>query len=470
MAQAPPSPPLAQGAPGAYRSPRASTPAPAASPRASKAPQRQHAPHDPRNDDLNAVFGQSYFDFARDHNCDLDTVALLRARKLTGEKPLVLVHIDYHADIMRNNEHISIRHEGIGNYINRLISDATVSEVYWVLPDHSASAEQRHLFWDESRSVDVYFNDGPRDQTLWVDPRDGHIAFSRPHDVRGLRAVQVHKRLLSQLPSFATLDAPLWIDIDADFFSNTGLWTRGKASLHYGPGQLEQELARFVRTLREKGARPALTTGCLSPGFTHADDLALLRRFFYRMGEHAKTGECVVFRHRRGDRGDAEYGNRLHGRVVALDERPQYRTLYRLEALDATHLNDDGRIGLRAGDRERDAAIRIRTRPRHPHGAVARGRNPRCLHRPGARARGLRGRLQHTAPPRSVEAVTPATPLEAPPGHGAPVTSMPREIVLTLLLPGVLPEEAREARKCVPLSWNNPLTASRLGLGLLLTI
>ena len=297
---------------------------------------------------LRAVFGASYFDVARDHNCDLDTVALLRHRKSLDSQPLVLVHIDYHADIMRNNEHITIRHEGIGNYINRLMSDGTVREVYWVLPDSSASASQRRLFWDTSRADDVYFNDGPRDQTLYVRPGDHQLLFARPRHTDGLRAIAVHKRLLKDLPSFAAHRSDLWIDIDADFFSNTGIWTRGKASLRFTPRELERQLEAFVRLLERKGAHPVLTTGSLSPGFTHRGDLPAMQRFFYRIGLVSCQGAALTFHHRRSDRGDGEWGNRLHGRVVPLDERREYQAVYRLEALESTEGTGSGHLPLAA--------------------------------------------------------------------------------------------------------------------------
>jgi hypothetical protein len=228
-----------------------------------------------------------------------------------------------------------------------------------VLPDASASPGQRRLFWDEHRADDVYFNDGPRDQVLYVRPRDHHILFRAPATTKGLRAVAVHKRLLSELPSLAGYPHDLWIDIDADFFSNTGIWTRGKASLRFTSQELEHQLERFVGGLERKGAHPVLTTGSLSPGFTHLGDVPAMRRFFYRIGLASRSGCALVFRHRRSDRGDGEWSNRLHGRAVSLDERREYEAVYRLEALDATRGAGLGQLSLRVADPLCRAAVTI---------------------------------------------------------------------------------------------------------------
>jgi len=245
--------------------------------------------------DLSRLLGDSHFYIFDDHNRVLDAVKDMKSRGLYGSKPTAIVHIDYHADLYRNNLHLSVP-PTIGNYINKLISDHDVDEVWWIVPDATrdlaaedrapgaAVSRQREVFWGRDTFADWQFRDGPADQAICVSQADGALSFG-PEDMPCPdKKVLFHKRtnqdILTRTPAQDPyLQVPeryqTILDIDGDFFDYTGIYANDghgpfprKYRLHYkNTAILHEEFGRLLAGVERMKAKPFLTTCAMSPFF-----------------------------------------------------------------------------------------------------------------------------------------------------------------------------------------------------------
>ena len=221
-------------------------------------------------------------DFITHHNQALDSWAKARSDGLI-DKGNVLVHVDSHSDI-----HMSgTDGHSIASYINHTMLDGTVNEVYWVFPDDLPSSPNApHQDRALMRPVD-----GPsagmlrawvKEDKYWAWVKlDGSLTFEEPGP--GARAqyreIKIHCIPFSQLDLSGLAGARnVLLDVDLDFFSNSGYDTIGD----WNDNSTESDLHRRLQAFSDKFAslQPAFTTICRSPEYTSEDDQEHLLEYF----------------------------------------------------------------------------------------------------------------------------------------------------------------------------------------------
>lgn len=210
-----------------------------------------------------------------------------------------LVHFDYHSDLYRTDWH-NKGNINIGNYINTMIWKNQIKAVWWILPDDSESdvvlnqkpgcetiLSQRELYWGRpDRFIDWQFRDGPPNQIICV-ADDGAFKYFAGGDCPAThpRKVLFFKRTLGQIlrSENAEISGPTILDIDTDFFDNSGIFANENAedpnaptkanpqcySTHYSPEGVEKEFARFAFAItRKMKLRPDYIGAARSPNYT----------------------------------------------------------------------------------------------------------------------------------------------------------------------------------------------------------
>lgn len=271
---------------------------------------------------LEAVFGNALFDVVQDHNQDIDTIKTAKEKGLIDKTPKTLIHFDYHSDMYRDNEHINKGYESIGNYINVLMTNGEVNEIYWIIPDNTkVNKEQNALFWEDQTTENWQFIDGPRDQKIYVDKENNNeLRFKRPRDYTPVKydEISFHKRLLSEIPSFKDSSKQVIVDIDADFLSYNGYqaFIKEKEFLNPGAEQLNQEKKRIIDTLYNQDIKPVLGIFCHSPEYTNDNDKTLLSSFGEEMTAASKYRNPFMTEHRHSNTKKGEVRMTLNGRNI----------------------------------------------------------------------------------------------------------------------------------------------------------
>lgn len=264
---------------------------------------------------LRDVFGNSVFDKFRNHNQALDAYDVATEDGLIDKTPKILLHVDTHEDIKPENS--SNGKENIADYIDRFVSDGSVSEIYWVIPDapdkntevgfkkSKQDSDPNDIFANiEENPQDVYaksMGKEIRDVTLYVDKEKGSFSAQIPEDYEKnkgkYREVKFHKRTLAELPSFKG-KKNVHLDIDSDYFGNKGADTAEGYKFKYKPEILKQRVVDFVSKLKTKGIKPVLTTVAASPLYTDDDSQDVLNSFHNDMEVSSRTGDLLSgYRH-----------------------------------------------------------------------------------------------------------------------------------------------------------------------------
>jgi hypothetical protein len=194
--------------------------------------------------------------------------------------PKVVIHFDSHSDL--NTVFKAGNAPTIANYLNQAVLDGTVSEIYWVLPEYArAGTPQSDSFWPAPDSFN--FGGGPflgtdqRDYTMFV-YEEGTSFVRLPKTP--LAEVKVHKVYADELPDFSAEERSLYLDVDADYFSNTGYGS--VAGYNPTEEELAFGLAGFDRALATKHIRPQVFTLSASPFYTACEDIDPILRYFGR--------------------------------------------------------------------------------------------------------------------------------------------------------------------------------------------
>lgn len=264
-------------------------------------------------------FSKSYFKMYDDHD---DTYFNMAAFEKTGQLPKnskrTIIHFDYHADMYRNDSHLD-GNINIGNYINTMIWKGQVGAVWWIVPDDTRSNKslssepgcasirsQQELYWGRPTSFkDWQFRDGPADQLICVAP-SGSFSFKAASEACavGSRSVPVFKRTLGDIlnSTNAAITGPTILDIDCDFFDNSGSYANEDAhspqlnigkfpkcySTHYSPERVEEELKRFAIAITQKmNLRPDYIGVARSPGYT-VENTEKIFSFMQALGAKAR--------------------------------------------------------------------------------------------------------------------------------------------------------------------------------------
>lgn len=283
----------------------------------------QAAPARSAKDIINAEaarFAQAQYQIFDNHDQTLHRLTgLYNAGKLRKDPKRTLVHFDYHSDMYRNNSHLE-GNVNIGNYINTLIVDQHIDEVWWILPDATRSTtalsrewgcasirSQNDIYWGRPNTYrDWQFRDGPADQLICVSAQ-GRFSFkaATASCANGERTVKVFKRTIGDLLNAPTapIPGPTILDVDADFFDMSGLYANEDPNspganigpspkcynLHYSAERLEEEFRRFATVITEKmDLRPDYLAVARSPGYTQQNKEKIFS-FLQHIGSKAQA-------------------------------------------------------------------------------------------------------------------------------------------------------------------------------------
>ena len=208
--------------------------------------------------------------------------ALIADRKLAAGDKLTIIHFDTHSDLWTFPDPSAYAlNQDISDFLDTAVLKGVVEEIYWVLPDLTRERRYAKTFWSEKLPHEAGpYAEGPRTLKIFVDSNADALYFgSPPQAAPDLPMVRYHKVLLSELPDFTSRDN-IFLEIDGDYFSNTGFDTNLQGRINPDRGQMLEAFATTATTLTRLGVKPRFTSWCLSPNFTAPED-ELDQEFFF---------------------------------------------------------------------------------------------------------------------------------------------------------------------------------------------
>jgi hypothetical protein len=186
---------------------------------------------------------------------------------------------------------------------------------------------------------------------VFVDRANRLLYFgTRPSDPTDLERVVVHKVLLRDLPDFSAR-TNVYLEIDGDYFSNTGFDTYIRGRVNPTRAELLGNFAAVAKILAARGVRPLIASWCLSPSYTAPEDELDEERFFLGVLDAVQAEDYLLgYRHLEESGLSARAGTRRR-------DMPLGKYLLALAAADLARPDGDRRIELR-GD-ELDSALRL---------------------------------------------------------------------------------------------------------------
>lgn len=288
------------------------------------------------------IFADSATDVMPDHNQAMDALDVaLEQGLLAKNQNTTLLHFDTHADAVMSND----PDQGIGNYVNHLMLDESISTFYWVLPDQSKTDPGvKERMWGDGDTSG--FTKSPDTRTFFVRKEKKRLFFHEPDDFQEhperYRTVLFKKVVLSELPDF-TGATGLWVDICGDYFANNGNDTPRNVQIQY---QGMQGFSNFLNGLKQKGIRPAFTTAALSREYLTEESTGMIACFFHAISFFSKVSDFVVgcrhsYERKAKEQLEGTFNTKRIGEVG-------FELLYGLDVIDAdTHPNQmNGKISL----------------------------------------------------------------------------------------------------------------------------
>jgi hypothetical protein len=273
----------------------------------------------------------------KDHNQMLDAYRTLVSTEKLARTPRILFHIDYHSDIYRNNSYVKDKVESIGNYINALVSEGDVKELWWIIPDTTELDSQAPFFWKRLSDYDDWqFRDGPADQSICVGS-EKNLSFGAVSMSCEGKKVPFHKRTLRMfageakgsayeaiVPEGVFAGKSVMLDIDGDFFDYNGLyanWGYAREPRSYSRTQsvneVRVEFAKMLKALNRSGMKPVFTSYAMSPEYI-ANNSREIENFGRYMSAHSKNGADLLLTYAHwNDSNSGDYGE---GKIVARGE------------------------------------------------------------------------------------------------------------------------------------------------------
>jgi hypothetical protein len=231
---------------------------------------------------LNAFTTGTPVDFVTHHNQALEAIAKAKADGLV-KTHATLLHFDTHSDLTLGTSST----EGIADYLNQLTAKGDVSTLYWVVPDQlkpqkitdkEGPTEQptRGLFLEQ---------EPPYTKTLYLDS-SGKFYDRLGAVPKDEKTMTVDVRICRQrdLPDFSG-NSNVILDVDEDYFSNTGNDTIGNWGRNPSRDQLISDLNAFKENVGEKRINPALTIVSRSPRYTSPEVDPTIRNFFSNLSQ-----------------------------------------------------------------------------------------------------------------------------------------------------------------------------------------
>lgn len=214
-----------------------------------------------------------------DHNHQV--LALIEYARDQGflNEDVTLIHFDTHSDFFIYGDPLRFQ-ESIADYVNTLISKQWIKEMYWVLPDWTKEPEVAHVYWGNTDFGNPYgghsYAKGPDTLSVYVNS-DGILFFEKPEEE--VTEILIHRVLQSELPNTFTTQYT-YVDIDADYFSNSGYDTEIQSNWNPTEQQLLADLERMAGMLEKIG--PDYVSLSLSPGYVSEEDKQVINDYFAR--------------------------------------------------------------------------------------------------------------------------------------------------------------------------------------------
>lgn len=210
----------------------------------------------------------------------LDT--LIADRKLAAGDKLTIIHFDTHSDLwVYPDPSAYALNQDISDFLNTVVLKGVVEEIYWVLPDWTREERYAKTFWSVKMPHEAGpYAEGPRTLRIFADSNADALYFgSPPQAAPDLPMARYHKVLLRELPDFTSRDN-IYLEIDGDYFSNTGFDTNLQGRMNPDRGQMVAAFATAAATLARLGVKPRFTSWSLSPNYTAPED-ELDQEFFF---------------------------------------------------------------------------------------------------------------------------------------------------------------------------------------------
>lgn len=297
-----------------------------------------------------ARFAKAHFRMFDHHDRTYYKLKTMQSNGQLPKKQWTLIHFDYHSDMYRNNWHVDAANINIGNYINTMMWKDQVHTVWWILPDRTKSnaaisnghpncssiQSQNEIYWGrEGKYADWQFRDGPADQLICVAKEKEQLHAEgialpsgvKPGHLRYLpansscknyeRTIKFHKRTMSDLENDGIVPAisgPAILDIDADYFENSGSYANEKPGagneglnvgaspkcywMRYGAQRLQTEFKRFAETITYRMNLNANNLDYIavarSPGYTFSNNQNEIFSFLKVIGAQTQQSSEIV--------------------------------------------------------------------------------------------------------------------------------------------------------------------------------
>lgn len=221
------------------------------------------------------------YDKIAHHNQDIDFA------KKQNISWATLLHYDTHSDIFNTTS--SPDTESIADYINTLLSNGNVNEVYRIMWDWGKSRDDtnKEILQEEKDAsqtviIDKYFSNAePWDYVLYSNKISGTLTVNIPtdEDKEKWKPIKFHKIYESELPNLED-NKNIWLDVDFDVFSNTWYDTNYRKGNNPSLSELNTTLSNFWKNLIEKNIYPKYATFCKSPLYTDTRDISQIWSYF----------------------------------------------------------------------------------------------------------------------------------------------------------------------------------------------
>ncbi len=249
--------------------------------------------------------GSVAVDLARHNNQVLDFVdALTAERVLDSTAQLTIIHFDTHSDLHAYPDPaVNTDREDISDFMNRLATDGRIADVYWVLPEWTRDPEYRARYWETGLPNEpAAYVEGPKVLEIFADLAQRLLYFgTAPAGASNIATVRFHKVLLDELPDF-TGRSDVYLEIDGDYFSNTGFDTNLQGHSNPTRDEMLANFATVADTLNARGVRPLIASWCLSPSYTALEDELDQERFFLETLRAIPTNDYLLgYRHLDAD-------------------------------------------------------------------------------------------------------------------------------------------------------------------------
>ncbi len=164
--------------------------------------------------------------------------------------------------------------------------------------------------------------------------------------------VRSYKVTLDNLPSFNS-DDQIYLDIDGDYFSNTGYDTVLDLNFKYATSELASVLKTFFDTLIDRNIYPVAISLCQPPKYTSAIDWQFIKLVFSAISKNVGVGDFLIAYEHLNLSGQSARSENVRRNLTL------YRLIFDLGNIDNTSNLPDGQITLESENEELNRVIEL---------------------------------------------------------------------------------------------------------------